>query len=126
MSPEIDIVQTAAPVAGTADQRRTGRWIDEWNIEDPEFWESTGKAVARRNLIWSIFAEHLGFSVWLLWSVSAALFGSAFPTTIYIGHPGWKALGARAGYSILNGAFVTTICVTGSSPSASSRPCRRS
>ena len=46
-------------------------------------------------------------------SVAAALFGSAFPTTIYIGHPGWKALGARAGYSILNGAFVTAICVTG-------------
>ena len=46
-------------------------------------------------------------------SVAAALFGSAFPTTIYIGHPGWKALGARAGYSVLNGAFVTIICVTG-------------
>ena len=46
-------------------------------------------------------------------SVAAALFGSAFPTTIYIGHPGWKALGARAGYSILNGAFVTAICLTG-------------
>jgi AGZA family xanthine/uracil permease-like MFS transporter len=46
-------------------------------------------------------------------SIAAALFGSAFPTTIYIGHPGWKALGARAGYSVLNGAFVTTICVTG-------------
>jgi AGZA family xanthine/uracil permease-like MFS transporter len=46
-------------------------------------------------------------------SIAAALFGSAFPTTIYIGHPGWKALGARAGYSILNGAFVTVICVTG-------------
>ena len=46
-------------------------------------------------------------------SIAAALFGSAFPTTIYIGHPGWKALGARAGYSILNGAFVTAICLTG-------------
>jgi adenine/guanine/hypoxanthine permease len=46
-------------------------------------------------------------------SVAAALFGSAFPTTIYIGHPGWKALGARAGYSVLNGAFVSAICVTG-------------
>lgn len=46
-------------------------------------------------------------------SVAAALFGSAFPTTIYIGHPGWKALGARAGYSILNGAFVTIVCLTG-------------
>jgi AGZA family xanthine/uracil permease-like MFS transporter len=46
-------------------------------------------------------------------SVAAALFGSAFPTTIYIGHPGWKALGARAGYSILNGTFMTAICLTG-------------
>ena len=46
-------------------------------------------------------------------SLAAALFGSTFPTTIYIGHPGWKALGARAGYSMLNGAFVTLICMTG-------------
>ena len=48
-----------------------------------------------------------------LGSVAAALFGSAFPTTIYIGHPGWKALGARAGYSIFNGVFATLICLTG-------------
>ncbi len=51
---------------------RGGRWIDDWRPEDPEFWENGGKQVARRNLIWSIFAEHLGFSVWLIWSVSAA------------------------------------------------------
>ena len=48
-----------------------------------------------------------------LGSVAAALFGSAFPTTIYIGHPGWKALGARAGYSVLNGTFMTVVCLTG-------------
>ena len=54
-------------------QLRPGRWIDHWDPEDPEFWEKTGKPIARRNLIWSIFAEHLGFSVWLLWSVSAAM-----------------------------------------------------
>jgi AGZA family xanthine/uracil permease-like MFS transporter len=46
-------------------------------------------------------------------SVVAALFGSTFPTTIYIGHPGWKALGARIGYSVLNGAFFTVITLTG-------------
>ena len=46
-------------------------------------------------------------------SIAAACFGSAFPTTLYIGHPGWKALGARAGYSVLNGAFVTIVCLTG-------------
>jgi AGZA family xanthine/uracil permease-like MFS transporter len=49
-----------------------------------------------------------------LGSIAAALFGSCFPTTIYIGHPGWKGLGARAGYSILNGVFITVVCLTGS------------
>ena len=43
----------------------------------------------------------------------AALFGSCFPTTIYIGHPGWKALGARIGYSWLDGIFMAAICLTG-------------
>ncbi len=43
----------------------------------------------------------------------AAFFGSCFPTTIYIGHPGWKAMGARAGYSVLNGVFFALIGLTG-------------
>ncbi len=47
------------------------RWIDDWNPEDARFWETRGKAIAKRNLFWSIFAEHIGFSVWLLWSVAA-------------------------------------------------------
>jgi len=46
-------------------------------------------------------------------SIVAAVFGSCFPTTIYIGHPGWKALGARAGYSILNGVFFTLVTIGG-------------
>jgi len=45
---------------------------------------------------------------------AAALFGSCFPTTIYIGHPGWKSLGARAGYSVLNCLFFLFVCITGS------------
>lgn len=48
-----------------------------------------------------------------LGSLAAAAFGSCFPTTLYIGHPGWKALGARAGYSILNGVFIGAICLSG-------------
>jgi adenine/guanine/hypoxanthine permease len=42
-----------------------------------------------------------------------SLFGSPFPTTVYIGHPGWKLLGARAGYSVINGAVMTIICFSG-------------
>jgi NNP family nitrate/nitrite transporter-like MFS transporter len=46
-----------------------GKWIENWRPEDPRYWESTGKKVARRNLYFSIFSEHIGFSVWSLWSV---------------------------------------------------------
>src|SRR5690242_11260182 len=46
-------------------------WISDWNPEDETFWESKGKFVARRNLIWSIVAEHIGFSVWAIWSIVA-------------------------------------------------------
>lgn len=52
-----------------AHARRT--WIADWNPEDDAFWRSQGKRVATRNLIWSIVAENLGFSVWLIWSVIA-------------------------------------------------------
>jgi AGZA family xanthine/uracil permease-like MFS transporter len=45
--------------------------------------------------------------------VIGAAFGSPFPTTIYIGHPGWKALGARTGYSVLNGVCFTILCLSG-------------
>jgi NNP family nitrate/nitrite transporter-like MFS transporter len=45
-----------------------GHWIDVWQPEDPDFWRRFGATVARRNLVWSIAAEHIGFSVWLLWS----------------------------------------------------------
>src|SRR3954453_1810531 len=47
----------------------TGKWIQDWRPEDPAFWEVTGKKTARRNLIFSIFSEHVGFSVWSLGSV---------------------------------------------------------
>ena len=48
-----------------------------------------------------------------LGSVVAACLGNPFPTTIYIGHPGWKAMGARWGYSILNGVAITGLCLIG-------------
>jgi MFS transporter, NNP family, nitrate/nitrite transporter len=47
------------------------RWIDHWNPEDEAFWEKEGKFIARRNLFWSILAENIGFSVWLVWSITA-------------------------------------------------------
>lgn len=46
-------------------------------------------------------------------SLLAAALGSCFPTTIYIGHPGWKALGACSGYSVLNAVFFAALALFG-------------
>ena len=33
-------------------------------------------------------------------AIIGSALGSPFPPAVYIGHPGWKAMGARAGYSV--------------------------
>jgi AGZA family xanthine/uracil permease-like MFS transporter len=43
-----------------------------------------------------------------------ACLGSPFPLTIYLGHPCWKRLGARMGYSVANGVFISVLCLSGS------------
>lgn len=48
-----------------------------------------------------------------LGTLATGVLGSPFPTSIYIGHPGWKALGARAGYSLLNAGVIGLMCLTG-------------
>jgi NNP family nitrate/nitrite transporter-like MFS transporter len=58
--------------------KRGRRWIDDWRPEDPVFWRSTGAKIARRNLLFSIFAEHVGFSVWTLWSVLVLFLGPQY------------------------------------------------
>lgn len=65
--------ETATPPAAATQApeliHRPGRWIDNWNPENAQQWAEKGKAIAARNLRWSIFAEFLGFVVWQLWSV---------------------------------------------------------
>lgn len=46
-------------------------------------------------------------------SIVAACLGSPFATTLYIGHPGWKAMGARWSYSSLNGAVICLFALLG-------------
>ncbi len=70
-------IDTAAPIA-VEPPRFRARWIDDWRPEDPAFWQQTGAKVARRNLIFSIFAEHIGFSVWTMWSVLVLFLGPAY------------------------------------------------
>ena len=46
-------------------------------------------------------------------TLGAAVLGGCFPTTLYIGHPAWKAMGARIGYSWLNGLVMGAACLLG-------------
>ncbi|MFC4949425.1 nitrate/nitrite transporter [Pseudonocardia sp. GCM10023141] len=55
-----------------------GRWIDEWNPEDAGFWERTGARIANRNLWFSILCEHIGFSIWTMWSVLVLFMGPEY------------------------------------------------
>jgi len=48
---------------------RASHWIDRWEPDDEAFWASTGKRIAQKNLILSMFAEHIGFSIWVLWTI---------------------------------------------------------
>lgn len=58
--------------------RRGGRWIEHWDPEDEAFWRETGERTARRNLLYSVLSEHIGFSIWSLWSVMVLFMGPAY------------------------------------------------
>ncbi|HEY1156237.1 MAG TPA: nitrate/nitrite transporter [Arthrobacter sp.] len=69
---------SAAESTRTGKPVRSGRWITQWDPEDPSFWRQTGERVARRNLVFSILSEHIGFSIWCLWSVMVLFMGPAY------------------------------------------------
>ena len=73
------------------------------SLQNLESAEAAGDRYPTRS---SLLANGIG-------TLCAAAFGSAFPTTIYIGHPGWKAMGARSGYSTANGLVICALCLMG-------------
>jgi NNP family nitrate/nitrite transporter-like MFS transporter len=62
--------------------------IEDWRPENKEFWTTTGRRIARRNLLLSIPALLLSFAVWMVWSVVVAKLPS-------IGSPRYPASRAR-------------------------------
>jgi NNP family nitrate/nitrite transporter-like MFS transporter len=66
----------AAAASGHAASRP--HWIDDWDPEDPKFWAEKGSKVATRNLWFSIFSEHIGFSVWTMWSTLILFLGPKY------------------------------------------------
>ncbi len=78
-TPEITPVQ-AEPATNPTDveipKSHHGKyWIEDWRPEDPVFWEQRGARIAKKNLIFSVLSEHIGFSVWSMWSVLVLFLG---------------------------------------------------
>jgi NNP family nitrate/nitrite transporter-like MFS transporter len=78
VEPSGDAPEVAPEVAPDVAPARRGHWIDDWRPEDPQFWERTGWRIARRNLLYSILSEHIGFSVWTMWSVLVLFLGPEY------------------------------------------------
>jgi len=48
---------------------KTNADIEDWDVENEEFWEREGKRIASRNLWISIPSLLTGFAVWLMWGM---------------------------------------------------------
>lgn len=49
-------------------------------------------------------------------SMVGALLGNPFMLVVYVGHPGWKAMGGRLGYAAASGTLILALCLFGILP----------
>src|SRR5262245_23625029 len=68
--------------------------------------ESAAAAGDNYNLRKILLADGIG-------AIVGSMLGSPFPPAVYIGHPGWKAVGGRIGYSLATGLFIAVVCFLG-------------
>lgn len=68
--------------------------------------ESASAAGDNYNLRQILLADGLG-------AVVGSMLGSPFPPAVYIGHPGWKSVGGRIGYSLATGIAIALVCFLG-------------
>src|SRR5258708_29711554 len=68
--------------------------------------ESAAAAGDDYNLRHILLADGIG-------AIVGAILGSPFPPAVYIGHPGWKAVGGRIGYSLATGWVIGVVCFLG-------------
>jgi AGZA family xanthine/uracil permease-like MFS transporter len=68
--------------------------------------ESASAAGDNYNLRKILLADGVG-------AVVGSMLGSPFPPAVYIGHPGWKAVGGRIGYSLATGLAIALVCFLG-------------
>ena len=62
--------------------QQNGADVSDWRPEDEQFWESTGKKIAYRNLWISIPALLCGFAIWGMWGIiTVQMLNLGFPFT---------------------------------------------
>ncbi|MDD2924999.1 MFS transporter [Rhodoferax sp.] len=65
-----------------SDSKISGANIADWRPEDTQFWESTGKRIAYRNLWISIPSLLCGFAIWGMWGIiTVQMLNLGFPFT---------------------------------------------
>ncbi|MBI3530651.1 MAG: regulator [Betaproteobacteria bacterium] len=68
--------------------------------------ESASAAGDNYNLRKILAADGIG-------AIVGSMLGSPFPPAVYIGHPGWKSVGGRIGYSFATGIAIALVCFLG-------------
>ncbi|WP_416982881.1 nitrate/nitrite transporter [Streptomyces sp. T028] len=71
----------APPSPPSSPTKKGSRWIEEWDPENETFWNEKGEKIARRNLLFSVLSEHIGFSIWTMWSVLVLFMGPEYGLT---------------------------------------------
>jgi MFS transporter, NNP family, nitrate/nitrite transporter len=75
-------MNTAMKSSASIPSANTGSDISEWQPEDKQFWETTGKRIAYRNLMLSVPALLCGFAVWGMWGIiTVQMLNLGFPFT---------------------------------------------
>ena len=79
--------------------------------------ESASAAGDNYNLRNVLLADGIG-------AIVGSVLGSPFPPAVYIGHPGWKAVGGRIGYSLATGVADLRCSASSGCSRCSARSCR--
>jgi MFS transporter, NNP family, nitrate/nitrite transporter len=75
-------MNTAIKSGASIPSANTGPDISDWRPEDKQFWETTGKRIAYRNLMLSVPALLCGFAVWGMWGIiTVQMLNLGFPFT---------------------------------------------
>ncbi|WP_053366518.1 hypothetical protein [Bacillus sp. FJAT-27245] len=97
----LDGIQHSLPYLASAVPLGLANYI--FDLENIESADAAGDSYkTRRVMLANGFASSLG-----------ALLGNPYPVTVYIGHAGWKAMGAGLGYTLATGVSMLIISLLG-------------